>query len=149
MRRGATPSGWSAGIKTWMRSRLPKSRLAGCRPGFSRTAGDDTRSLRLGALLYLYRGSPADPLAFAGELDADELVALGDLTDDDRHLVNACLAVERELLDEEWESVAVLLAGDMFGAEEADARFDEAIENDELGRIADEVIALMQLGLLD
>jgi hypothetical protein len=137
------------GIKTWLRSRLTKSRLAGRLRGNSQTAGSDTRSLRLGALLYLYRGSAADPLAFVGELDADEHVALGDLTDEDRHLVNACLTVERELLDEEWESVAVLLAGGMFGEEEAGDRLDHAMENDELGRIADEVIALMQLGLLD
>lgn len=113
------------------------------------TSGDDTRSLRLGALLYLYRGSPAEPLAFRGELDADQLSALADLTEDDRHLANACLAVERELLDAEWEQAAVLLAGGMFGEEEADRRFDEAVERDELGRIANEVIALMALGWLD
>jgi hypothetical protein len=144
-----TPSGWSAGIRTWLRSRVTKSRPRGRRRGGYPPAGSDTRSVRLGALLYLYRGSPVEPLQFRGELDADELDALADLTEDDMHLVNACLAVERELLDEEWGSVAVLLAGDMFGEEEADARLDEAMERDELGRIAGEVIALMQLGLLD
>jgi hypothetical protein len=148
MSRGATPSGWSAGIKTWLRSRLTRSRCRGRLRGFFPTAGSDTRSLRLGAVLYLYRGSPAEPLQFRGELHVEELDALADLTDDDRHLVNACLAVERELLDEEWESVAVLLAGDMFGEEEAEDRLDEAMENDELGLIAREAIALISLGWL-
>jgi hypothetical protein len=147
MRKGATPSGWSAGIKTWLRSRRTQSRSLGRLRVFFPTAGDNTRSLRLGALLYLYRGSPAEPLQFRGELDYDERDALADLTDDDMHLANACLAVERELLDEEWEAVAVLLAGGMFGEEEAEDRLDEAMENDELGRVADEVLALMRLGL--
>jgi hypothetical protein len=82
-------------------------------------------------------------------LDPDELDALTDITEDDMHLANACLSVERELLNSEWESVAVLLAGGMFGEEEADARFDEALERDNLGYIAGEVIALMALGWLD
>lgn len=149
MRRGATRSGWSAAIRTWLRSRRTKSRFRGRLRANFPSAGSDTRSLRLGALLHLYRGSPAEPLAFRGELDADELDALADLTDDDVALLNACLAVERELLDEEWAQAAVLLAGGMFGEEEADARFDEALERDELGRIANEVIALMALGWLD
>jgi hypothetical protein len=151
MRRGAIRSALSAAIKTWLRSRRTKSRFRGRRRAFSPTSGsgDPARSLRLGALLYLYRGSPGDPLAFRGELDADELDSLADLTDDDVRLAEACMTVERQLLDREWEAVGVLLAGGMFGEEEADARLDEAMERDELGRIAGEVIALMQLGLLD
>lgn len=149
MRRGGTPGGWGAGIKTWLRSRRTRSRSLGRRRGNSRTVGDDTRSLRLGALLTLYRGSPAEPLQFRDDLPLAQLAALADLTDDDRHLVNACLVVEREMLEEEWEAVAVLLAGGMFGEEEAEDRLDEAIENGELGLIAGEVLALMQLGLLE
>ncbi len=132
----------------WLRSRLTVS--LGRQPGCSPTAGsgDPDRSLRLGALLHLYRAWPVDPLAFAGELDPDEQDALADLTEDDRQLVNACLVVERELLDGEWDAVAVLLAGDMFGEEEADDRLDEAMDSGELGRIAGEVTALMALGWL-
>jgi hypothetical protein len=151
MRRGGTRSGWSAAIKTWLRSRRTKSRLLGRIPASSPTAGsgDPARSVRLGALLYLYRGGPADPLAFRGELDADQLDSLADLTEDDMHLANACLAVERDLLNDGWRAVGLLLERGMFGEEEAEARLDAALERDELGRIASEVIALMQLGLLD
>ena len=145
MRKGGMRSGLSAAIKTWLRSRRTGSRSAG-NPASSPTSSE--RSKRLGALLYLYRGG-GDPLAFSGELHSDELESLADLTDDDRHLANACLELERELLNREWRSADRLLAGGMFGAEEADAKLDEALENDELGRIAGEVIALMQLGLLD
>jgi hypothetical protein len=150
MRRGATRSGWSAAIKTWLRSRRTKSRLRGRVAAFSPTAGsgDPARSVRLGALLYLYRGGPADPLAFRGELDADELDSLADLTDDDMHLANACLAVERELLNRDWRAVGLLLERGMFGAEEVDERFDAAVERGELGLIAGEVLALMELGLI-
>ncbi len=150
MRRDGTPSGWSAGIKTWLRSRRTKGRLRGRTPASCPPtgSGDPDRSKRLGALLYLYRGG-GDPLQFRGELHADELDSLADLTDDDVSLAEACMAVERQLLNREWRSVGLLLERDMFGAEEVDARLDEAIEQDELGRIAGEVIALMQLGLLD
>jgi hypothetical protein len=37
----------------------------------------------------------------------------------------------------------------MFGEEEADARLDDALEHDNLGRIAGEVVALMEFGWLE
>ena len=147
MRRGGTRSGWSAAIKTWLRSRGTKIRSLGRTAASSPTAGsgDPARSLRLGALLYLYRGGPVDPLQFGGELDADELDALADLSDDDMHLANACLSVERQLLRRDFRRVERLLAADMFGEEEV----DEALERGDVVKHADEFLALMALGLLN
>lgn len=124
--------------------RRRRSRIAG-----GTGSGDPARSKRLGALLYLYRAGPADPLTFQGELDPDELDALADLTEDDMHLANACLEVERESLDQEWLWVRLLLKRGMFGVEEAEAEFDEAIENEEPDRVMTALVALEQLGLLD
>lgn len=78
-----------------------------------------------------------------------DLDALAGLTDDDMHLANACLAVERELLDRDFRQVERLLAAGMFGEEEVDERFEAALERGELGAIAGELIALERLGLLD
>lgn len=146
MRRGWTRSGLCARIKTWMRSwRLRSSGgfpASSCLPSGS---GDVHRSKRLGALLYLYRGSPADPLAFRGELHADELSALADLTEDDMHLANACLEVERDLLRRDFSRVERLLAAGMFG----EAEVDEVLESGDVGRVAGELLALLALGLLD
>lgn len=150
MRRDRTRLGWPARIKIWMRSR--KRANSGGYPASScptSGSGDVFRSKRLGALLYLYRGGHSDPLRFSDELHPDELDALADLTEDDMHLANACLEVERELLNREWQAAGKLLAGHMFGEEEADAKLDEAMEQDELGAIAGEVLALMRLGWLD
>ena len=150
MRRGTTRRGWGARIKTWRRSRR-RRRAAGYPASSSPTSGSAIvwRSARLGALLCLYRGGHRDPLSFRGELHPDELASLADLTEDDRHLVNACLEVERELLDREWQLVSLLLAGGMFGDEEAGARLREAAKRGEVGSIARELGALMDLGLLD
>jgi hypothetical protein len=108
-------------------------------------SGDVFRSKRLGALLYLYRGSPADPLSFRGELHSDELDALADLTEEDMHLTNACLEVERDLLRRDFRRVERLLAADMFGEEEV----DEVLERGDVVPHAKELLALMALGLLD
>ncbi len=150
MSRGGTPRGWSARIKTWMRSLRRRDRSGGNLASSPTSgSGDVGRSKRLGALLYLYQGGHHDPLQFRDELHADELDALADLTEEDMHLTNACLEVERELLSQEWAAVKRLLARDMFGEEEADARLDDAMDRDELGAIAGEVLALMSLGWLD
>ena len=148
MRRGSTRRGWGARIRIWRRSRR-RRKAAGFPASSSPTSGDPLRSARLGALLYLYRGGHREPLSFRGELHADELAALADLTEDDRQLTNACLEVERELLDREWQLVSLLLAGGMFGDEEAGARLREAAKRGEVGSIARELGALMDLGLLD
>jgi hypothetical protein len=146
MRRGETSSGWLARIKTWTRSRKQATSdgypVSNCLPSGS---GNVYRSKRLGALLYLYRGSPADPLAFRGELHSDELAALHDLTEEDMHLANACLEVERDLLRRDFRRVERLLAADMFGEEEV----DEVLESGDVGPVAGELLALMALGLLD
>lgn len=146
MRKGWTSSGWLARIKTWRRSRK-RATSAGypassCPPSGS---GDVHRSKRLGALLYLYRGSPADPLAFRGELHSDELDSLSGLTEEDMHLANACLEVERELLRRDFRRVERVLAADLFGEEEV----DEVLESGDVVPHAKEILALMALGLLD
>ena len=112
-------------------------------------SGDPARSKRLGALLYLYMGNPADPLSLRDELDPDELDSLADLTDDDRHLVNACLEVEawvrpREIR-REIKLVERLLAADMFGEEQ----IEDAIARGDVARHPREFLTLMALGLLD
>lgn len=140
MRRGATSGGWRALIKTLRRLRQRRNRPTG-----GSGSGDPARSKRLGALLYLYRGSPPDPLAFQGELHPDELDSLADLTEDDRHLANACLEVEASLLRRDFRHVERLLASGMFGEEEV----DEVLESGDVGRVAGELLALMALGLLD
>jgi hypothetical protein len=146
MRKGWTSSGWIARIKTWRRSRKLQTsggyQASSCPPSGS---GDVYRSKRLGALLYLYRGGPADPLAFRGELHSDELDSLADLTEEDMHLANACLEVERDLLRRDFRRVERLLAAGMFGEEEV----DEVLESGDVGRVAGELLALMALGLLD
>ena len=108
-------------------------------------SGDIGRSKRLGALLYLYRGSPADPLASRGELHNDELDSLADLTEEDMHLANACIEVEASLLRCDFGRVERLLAAGMFGEEEV----DEVLERGDIGPVAGELLALMALGLLD
>ena len=99
-------------------------------------------------MLYLYRGGPADPHAFRVELRADELDALAGLTEDDMHLANACLEVEASLLRRDFRRVEPLLAADMFGEDEVDEAL-ERVERGEAGRVASELLALMELGLLD
>lgn len=154
MRRGATPSGWSAGIKTWWRSRrirsLRRGRLRGNSPPAG--SGDPARSLRLGALLHLYRGSPADALARRDELDPDELDALGDLTEDDMHLANACLEVDAWSLPREVRRelrlVERALAADLFG----EGELVKALETGSYAASREGLRgmqALMRLGLLD
>ena len=150
MRRGGTVSGWLARIKTWRRSRRQESAAGYPASSYPTSgSGDVFRSKRLGALLYLYRGGHSDPLRFRDELHPDELDCLADISEDDMHLVNACLEVEAWMLKQEWAAADRLLAGGMFGADEADAKLDEAMEHDNLGRIAGEVVALMELGWLD
>lgn len=154
MRRAGTPRGLSARIRTWSRSWLTRSRAGGGRQTATTfpTCGDGdvaTRSKRLAALLYLYRGEHPDPLQFKGELHSDELEALADLTEEDRYLANACLEAERALLDREWEAAGLLLERGMFGEDEADAAMDQAIQSGNIGAIAGEVAALLSLGWLD
>jgi hypothetical protein len=145
MRRGKTSGGLRARIKTWIGSR----RLANPIPTtWRRGSGDPARSLRLGALLHLYRGGPTDPLAGQGELPLDQLAALGSVTEDDMHLANACLEVEAWLARANFRRVERLLAADMFGEEEAETRLNMAMKRDDLGCIAQEVIDLMSLGLI-
>jgi hypothetical protein len=139
MRRGATSDGLPALIKTLRRLRR-RANLPTCANG----PGDPARSKRLGALLYLYRGGPPDPLAFQGELDPDELDALGDTTEDDRHLVNACLEAEAALLRRDFRRVERLLAADMFGEEEV----DEVLDSGDVVAHAKEFQTLMALGLI-
>ena len=145
-----TRSGWRARIRTWMRLRRRGNQSAG-RPEFSPASGngDPARSKRLGALLYLYMGNPADPLALRDELDPDELASLAGLTEEDRHLVNACLEVEAWVrprqIRREIKLVERLLAADMFGEEEV----DEVLESGDVVPHAKELLALMALGLLD
>lgn len=129
-----------------MRSLMRGNRRAGypassCLPSGS---GDVHRSKRLGALLYLYRGGHRDPLSFRSELHSDELAALADLSEEDMHLANACLEVERDLLRRDFRRVERLLAADMFGEEEV----DEALERGDVGRVAGELLTLMALNLL-
>jgi hypothetical protein len=142
MNGDGTRRGWRVRIRTWRRSLRRGNRT---RPTGPTGSGDPARSKRLGALLYLYRGSPSDPLAFRGELDAAELDSLADLSEDDMHLANACLEVERELLRRDFRRVERLLASDMFGEEEV----DEVLESGDVVPHAKELLALMALGLLD
>lgn len=78
-------------------------------------------------------------------MDADELDSLADLSEDDMHLANACLEVERELLRRDFRRVERLLTADMFGEEEV----DEVLESGDVVPHAKELLALMALGLLD
>lgn len=137
--------GLRARIKTWRRSRRRENRPVST----DFQSGDPARSKRLGALLYLYRGGPADPLARQGELDPDEIDALADLTEEDMHLANACLAVENWSLPRECRRelrlVERLLTADMFGEEEV----AEVIESGDVAAHAKELLALLALGLLD
>jgi hypothetical protein len=141
-----TRSGWLARIRTWRRSRR---RTNPTPPTGPTGAGDLARSKRLGALLYLYMESPADPLAVRDELDPDELEAFRDISDEDMHLANACLEVERwakpREIRREIKLVERLLAADLFGEEEV----TEAIERGEALEHPTEFLTLMALGLLD
>ena len=154
MRKGETPSIWSARIKTWLRSRRTKSPSLGRPRGNSPTAGsgDPARSLRLGALLHLYRVSPDDPLARRDELDPDELDALADLTEDDMHLTNACLEVEAWSLPREVRRelrlVERALAAGLFGEEELEAALDTGSYTGSREGLRG-MQAVMRLGLLD
>jgi hypothetical protein len=143
MRKGWTTRGWLARIRTWTRSRKRVTTAgypaSSCPPSGS---GDVSRSKRLGALLYLYRGGHRDPLRFRDELHPDELDSLADLTEDDMHLANACLEVERQLAQQEFRWAERLLAGDLFGEEEV----DEALERGDLDRR--DIAAMWLLGLL-
>jgi hypothetical protein len=104
-------------------------------------SGDTTRSRRLGALLYLYAGGPPDPLALRDELHRDELDALADLTEDDRHLANACLALEAHLRRRQFAAVERLLAVGVFSPLDAPAHL-AALPPAAKGRAAEDLLFL-------
>src|SRR4051794_24420116 len=84
-RNGATMNGdgtWrglSARIRTWMRLLRRGNRT----PMIGPAGSGDPPQQAFGALLYLSRGGPADPLARRDGLDLDELGSLADLSEDD------------------------------------------------------------------
>ena len=121
------------------RSRGPKKNQPGSTASQS---GDPARSKRLAALLHLHRGAVAHPAELWG-VPIDQHAALAGLTEEDMHLLNACLVVEHELLERECLMAQHLLAYDMFGEEE----LCEALERDDLDRR--HLAAMYGLGLLD
>jgi hypothetical protein len=106
-----------------------------------------SRAERLDVLLRIFGSqhlTADDALAF---VDRDEFYAISDVTDADQELANACLELEEELQDREWAAVERLLTSGMFGGQEAEAKLDAAVARGEIGRIAQDIIDLMDLGL--